>query len=362
MARMRKTSGKRFYAYIRIRGKEKSIPLKTTNEREAKHRLKVINEQEFLLKSRIINEQEFFDKLNNQGISSTRLDAVVDKFIASCNVRIGSSTLDIYKEALQNFTTFFKAETDIRFLPANGYDTFTNYLLTRACINKNNKTHKGYSHTSTNIKLRVIRTLFNWAIKRDILDKAPFVISQLEVPDVGAKFLSDVQFDKLLDAAKSQPHIQDAFKLYLITGLRRNELKGSFLDGQYIVVLANTNKTKQGRYIRLSEEGVALYQSVKERNLSPNYISHRFKHYRDKAGLPEHFRLHSLRHSFAIRHLVKYRDKNSTQMLLGHTSSKMTDGYTKVPFEYYEQHLKTNNLKSICDTVDTPGINNDENG
>ncbi len=58
-------------------------------------------------------------------------------------------------------------------------------------------------------------------------------------------------------------------------------------------------------------------------------LQRRFKAYAKKAGLPEHYVFHSLRHGFGTRMIESGVPLNQLSLLLGHSSIAVTDVYTK---------------------------------
>ena len=63
-------------------------------------------------------------------------------------------------------------------------------------------------------------------------------------------------------------------------------------------------------------------------------LQRKFKKYSRRAGLPEHYTFHSLRHGFATRLLEAGVPINQVQVLLGHSNIATTSVYTKAnPFD-----------------------------
>jgi len=58
-------------------------------------------------------------------------------------------------------------------------------------------------------------------------------------------------------------------------------------------------------------------------------IERKFKAYSRKAGLPQHYVFHSLRHGFGLRAIEKGIPANQVQLLMGHSSLSVTNIYTK---------------------------------
>ena len=58
-------------------------------------------------------------------------------------------------------------------------------------------------------------------------------------------------------------------------------------------------------------------------------LQRRFKKYSKKAGLPEHYVFHSLRHGFGTRMIESGVPLNQLSLLMGHSSISVTNVYTK---------------------------------
>lgn len=58
-------------------------------------------------------------------------------------------------------------------------------------------------------------------------------------------------------------------------------------------------------------------------------LQRKFKAYAKKAGLPEHYVFHSLRHGFALAALERGTPINDLQVFMGHSNLSVTNVYTK---------------------------------
>lgn len=58
-------------------------------------------------------------------------------------------------------------------------------------------------------------------------------------------------------------------------------------------------------------------------------LERKFKKYSKRAGLPQHYVFHSLRHGFGLRCIEKGIPANQVQLLMGHSSLSVTNVYTK---------------------------------
>ena len=81
--------------------------------------------------------------------------------------------------------------------------------------------------------------------------------------------------------------------------------------------------------------------------LSPESVTHRFKRYARKFGLPPDAHFHSLRHSFASWLIQGGVPMFGVQHLLGHSSITTTQIYT---------HIEDEGLRKSIEVLSLPGI------
>ena len=114
-----------------------------------------------------------------------------------------------------------------------------------------------------------------------------------------------------------------------------------------------TTKTGKERVIPIHSKIIELFSTMKRRNeyifakdgnfrYSRIYVSHRFKYYSRKAGLPENIKFHSTRHSFASLCVQSGVDIYSVQHLLGHSDVSTTQIYS---------HLTQSHLQSAMEKI-----------
>ena len=107
MAFMRKIKD-RYYVSLKLRnGRQKTISLKTTNERYAKQRLRKIQEMEVLVKSKIMDEMELLETLQLEGIESLSLVSLTKRYLKYCGNRVKPSTKDMYRLAFIDLQVIF---------------------------------------------------------------------------------------------------------------------------------------------------------------------------------------------------------------------------------------------------------------
>lgn len=226
---------------------------------------------------------------------------------------------------------------------------------------------------------------FNWCVKAKLIKSSPIV--KIKKPRVGRKeveFLTEEQYEKLLEAVEGHArHVEedvaraslkegevrwmsDIIKVAVGTGMRLGELcqlrwsavdlktksirvgvgfetksghqRTVFLAGDALAVITRLSASKRGLFVFRS---TATRAGVKG-HVDERYVSRRFKKYAEKAGLPERFTFHTLRHTFASWLVMKGVDLYTVQKLLGHASIETTMRYA---------HLRPDKLRADVERV-----------
>ena len=145
------------------------------------------------------------------------------------------------------------------------------------------------------------------------------------------KGLTPEEFKKLISVLPNKDTIsKTAFLLAYGSGLRISEvlkLQKENIQEKYISIWdakggkdRTVPKPKGWKEYMFKE----IPMKVGERSLQ-----RRFKKYAKKAGLPEHYVFHSLRHGFGTRMIESGVPLNQLSLLMGHSSISVTDVYTK---------------------------------
>ncbi|MDI6689559.1 MAG: tyrosine-type recombinase/integrase [Actinomycetota bacterium] len=159
--------------------------------------------------------------------------------------------------------------------------------------------------------------------------------------------LSPEEVRKIFDAVKNIKH-RCILLLTYSSGLRVSEvvrLKVSDIDSNRMLIRIRQGKGKKDRYSLLSEVALEelrnyyreyhpkkwLFPGAKEgSHLSERSVQHIFEQALNKAGIIKPATVHTLRHSFATHLLESGIDLRYIQELLGHSSPKTTQIYTRV--------------------------------
>ena len=346
MAGLRKLKGK-YYARVRMNGREKLIPLNTTTIEMANRRLKFINEKEWFLK---IGWEKQFD-LEPLPILS---NAVIAFLKESRGKGLAQKTVDHYRYVLDHFMVVIKGTWRITEITENRCKDLLSNLRER------------YSIPTVNSYLKTINTFLNWLKKQYDVDLPPKLIeirSEKKLPE----FLTPDELDRIYDLCED-PKMISTFRVFEHTGIRLRELHNCELDesvsGNY-VKLKNT-KGKRERIVPIPPEIVEDFKRAKfgaQRHYPSKYepyrashISHTFTDLRRITVLKAYAEsldkeideltekdkqialvqsgrksIHSLRHTFALRKLLEWGNIYLVMQALGHADVKTTQIYLEFP-------------------------------
>lgn len=210
------------------------------------------------------------------------------------------------------------------------------------------------SKTSCNIELRVLKALFNLAIKWNWLDRNPLKdVKEFHIPEKKPLSFSDTEIKLIYDNIQ-RPFLKDIVRFTLLTGCRINEvLNVQYKDinlSERILNIVNkeTFKTKSGknRFIPINDSLLELLTRImKQSNVydltypetylfnkngfryNRDFVSKEFKKVLRKAGIDEKFHFHSLRHSYIMQLVRAGVNVRYIQQIAGHSSLSVTEHY-----------------------------------
>ncbi len=352
MAGMRKLRGK-YYARVRINGREKLVPLNATTLEMANRRLKFVNEHEWYLKIG-------WEKELNVAPLPTLFEAS-EMFVKEArNKGLTEKTIHHYRYTIKHFLRVIKGSWRVDEITEDRCKDLLVYLRTRL------------SPASVNSYIKSINTFINWLRgKYDIV--LPPKIKELRIEKKLPEFLNPDELDRIY-ALCDDPKMVSTFKVYEHTGIRLRELHNCLLDeavsGNYVKL--SRTKGKRERIIPIPPEIVedfkvakcAAYRHNPEKcePYRPDHISHTFFKLRRKAILNTFAEsngksvdqltdeetktaledagsksIHSLRHTFALRKLLEWGNIYLVMQALGHADVKTTQIYLEFPNGYLKE-------------------------
>lgn len=187
-------------------------------------------------------------------------------------------------------------------------------------------------------ELAVIRAALNWAEKKKLIAKAPF-IQMPSIPPTTVAHLSKAEFRKLREGAR-RPHVRLFMELAVATGARSNallDLKWDQVDFERGVITLNPrDRVQTSKYratVPMNGQIKAALKEAKAGALSPYVIEHAtgkvasikkgFAAACERSGIKA--TPHMLRHSAAVWMAEADTPIAQIAQFLGHTDSRITE-------------------------------------
>ncbi len=218
---------------------------------------------------------------------------------------------------------------------------------------------------TVNIRLKKLKRAFNVAVDWELLEKNPFEkISFLKIAHRAIQFLPPEEFEKFVSVI-TEDQFKDIVFFAVTTGCRRAEItnlrwENVNLSMRFIIVQSDKNYQVKAGKTRTLPISPFLMTILERRFLkrkgayvfhnrgfkfSEDWLTHRFRQYKVKAGLKDAYKFHSLRSTFASWLVMNQQDIYSVSKLLGHSKVTTT--------EQYYAHLQTDRLFSTMAVIDT---------
>lgn len=264
-------------------------------------------------------------------------------------------TLVSYRSDLESFEHFFKSLDNQLTWENIDQDIVRQWMVSLM--------KEGQKETSVNRHLSSLRSLYKYALKRDLLHKNPLAL--LKGPKKRKPlpvFLKESEMDKLLDEVQ----FPDGFsgtrdKLILVmfyhTGIRLSELVGLNvadvdMELKQVKVMGKRRKERLipfgdelwmyvRAYLALRPEGAdAFFLTEKGKPLSRVSVGNIVRKYLSMVTTLQKRSPHVIRHTFATVMLNHQADLESVRKMLGHSSLSTTEIYTHTTFEELKKVYK----------------------
>lgn len=203
----------------------------------------------------------------------------------------------------------------------------------------------------------LLRRVLNLAVQWEMLDRNVLTRIQLfHLENQVDHFLDDGQVDKLVQVLKTDENrlVCMIFIFLLSTGARRSEgLKAEWkqidLEKRRWRIPSTNSKSKKPKTLPLNDSAMWVLEQLDSKKSSlyvfPSPASGKpftevtrvWYRLRKKAGLPEHTRIHDLRHTFASRLVSSGRSLFDVQKLLGHADPRMSMRYAHLSMEAMQE-------------------------
>ena len=339
MATLRPRRGM-FYARIRWyddnkREVEKQVQLKTNSKVVARERLAIVEKVESDIKAGI---SFTFPWQNDEGktrVERFTLKDAIDEWVnRRIKMGIRPKTTEVNELGLSHFTAVMGKTYPLNALTTKHMDNFVDYLRDR-----------NLSITSINIHLRTIKAMFRYYWKRERLNKIP-MIEQLKVEESLPIYITDGEFQAIMDLDSLDGFYKRVFYFYRETGCRLREPFISSLDGNWLDI-PNLSKGKRPRSIELNKSLIEIYNELmawyEDCGLTDHgeHLSKKFKKSLRSIGASEDKHFHSLRHTFAVRRIVENVPIYKIQKMMGHSSVTTTEVYAKMELKRLKRDFPT---------------------
>jgi integrase/recombinase XerD len=248
--------------------------------------------------------------------------------------------------------------TDLQhFLQSRGITRIADMSLRHLQAYQAEMDRRGYATSTRNRKTQSIRILFQFLHSNGITEHN--IAAQLIPPAIQKhepRFLSEVEYQRLLRAASHNPRDAAMIELFLQTGMRLSELAKLTLNDIEIPKRITMDVDNMG-LVRIRRKGgktatiplnykacqaVAAYLQVRidvgyqalflsqfKQPMSIQAIQERVKKYMKEAGI-EGASVHTLRHTMATHHVARGTDLKTVQETLGHADLATTTMYVSL--------------------------------
>ena len=324
--------------------KEKQIPLRTVSVVIANERLTEVNRFETYIRDDLqFNFPWLSDEFATKIIRLTVKDAIDQWVDYRKKNKKREKTLQINQLSMRYLIDSIGANKPLDAIGNSDVDRFISYLDA-----------KGDSDTTINIHLRSLKCMLKHFLKYGKIKSIP-VIDQRKIPKTDPIYITDHEFQSIIELEWLDDYYKRIFLLYRETGMRLREPFMSNLNGAWIDIPPES-KTHSARSIELS---APLQQSFLELKYwyekgygstlvdAGDNISKKFKKALRYIGAKEISHFHSLRHTFAVRKLLQGTPIHEVKLLMGHASVTTTEQYTKMNLKRVAQDFP--NLLS-CNT------------
>lgn len=210
--------------------------------------------------------------------------------------------------------------------------------------------NEGLAPATCNLHLKLIRYALRLAVEWGLLGANPAARIPLFHEDNRVQNrLEPEQLTRLLEVLTTDENetICRIAMLALSTGLRQKEILSAEwrdvdTDKKVFTVRVTNSKSKKARHIPLNASAMEVVNALESKGRYEYlFVNHRtgkpfvnitkvWHRLRKKAGLPK-LRFHDLRHAFAVNMVSHGRTLYEVQVLLGHSTPKVTERYAVIP-------------------------------
>ena len=305
----KRRSGKNSWNYeIRYRRNGYNITASANNLDQAKHKfIEMLGSAEKCVKNKERTIPSTFDKFANY---------FFEKFYKR---KVGESTFRVAMSNYKNHVFPHFGDMPLKSITADKCQELLDRLIDEDKV-----------RTEENV-FTMLNMIFKAAVKHGVMAHNPIdMVFHTKHEREHGKALTKDEERKLLEQTAGTPY-QLMFAIGLYTGLRPNEYKTAYIDGDFIV--ANNSKRKNGKVelkkIPITPMLAPYLEGVKELHFTRlEQIRHKFN-----GILPNH-KLYDLRTTFYTRCMECGVAEVATKTFVGHALGGMADTYTDLSDEF----------------------------
>ena len=305
----KRRSGKNSWNYeIRYRRNGYNITASANNLDQAKHKfIEMLGSAEKCVKNKERTIPSTFDKFANY---------FFEKFYKR---KVGESTFRVAMSNYKNHVAPHFGDMPLKSITADRCQELLDRLIDEDKV-----------RTEENV-FTMLNMIFKAAVKHGVMAHNPIdMVFHTKHEREHGKALTKDEERKLLEQTAGTPY-QLMFAIGLYTGLRPNEYKTAYIDGDFIV--ANNSKRKNGKVeskkIPIAPMLAPYLEGVKELHFTRlEQIRHKFN-----GILPDH-KLYDLRTTFYTRCMECGVAEVATKTFVGHALGGMADTYTDLSDEF----------------------------
>ena len=305
----KRRSGKNSWNYeIRYRRNGYNITASANNLDQAKHKfIEMLGSAEKCVKNKESTIPSTFDKFANY---------FFEKFYKR---KVGQSTFRVAMSNYKNHVFPHFGDMPLKSITADKCQELLDRLIDEDKV-----------RTEENV-FTMLNMIFKAAVKHGVMAHNPIdMVFHTKHEREHGKALTKDEERKLLEQTAGTPY-QLMFAIGLYTGLRPNEYKTAYIDGDFIV--ANNSKRKNGKVelkkIPITPMLAPYLEGVKELHFTRlEQIRHKFN-----GILPNH-KLYDLRTTFYTRCMECGVAEVATKTFVGHALGGMADTYTDLSDEF----------------------------
>ena len=314
--------------------KEKQISLKTNKKVNARERLSAILKVEADIKSGMSFSFPWQTNERHTKIKRFTIDDASKQWLEK-RVKNGlrKNTIIINKMSLRYLKDALGQTRPLRSIELDDIERFIDHI--RA---------KGGSDTTVNMHLRTVKTMLRYYHRSGKLESIPF-IEQIPIRKTEPIYITDEEFKSVMQLESLDNFYKRVFLFYRETGVRLREPMMATLNGNWIDIPPES-KTHQERSIEASSLIKDIFLEYKDwlengygstlKDVG-DHISKRFKNALRLVGVNEQKHFHSLRHTFAVRSLLKGISIYDVKLLMGHRSVTTTEVYSEMNLKRVSQ-------------------------